>query len=340
MTSRPSRSGWTLRILAVVIVIAAALTLYPASPARAGSGTAYSADEVAFVVQLNHYRIMNGLQPLKISDTLSEVSRRHSCDMARHDFFSHRTLTHKSEWFPFKANPWDRMDLTGYDSCQGSGEIIGVGHSTMDLLFDGFTASGEHRRMMLSDNFSVVGISLQKVSGSKFTYYWTVDFGGYEDPSAHSFTTYEQYESEVEYVGSWTGISETSSSGGSHYRLDSAGSASVTFNGTSLSWVAAKSSDSGIAKVTLDDRDPVYVDLYGRKNQEQRCVYSTGTLPDGDHTVVIEWTGTKNADASGSSLNVDAFDVVGGLGNGLLFVDLCDFMRDLYLGLKDGQLQL
>jgi hypothetical protein len=295
-----------LRILAAVIVITAALSLLFASPALAGDGRTYSTQELAFVVQLNQYRVMNDLQPLKISDSLSEVSRRHSCDMAHHGFFSHRTLTRDSEWFPYGACPWERMDLTGYDSSQGSGEIIGVGHLTADMLFDDFTN------------------------------YWTVDFGGCEDPSAHSLTTYEQYESEVEYVGSWAGEAETSSSGGSHYSLDSAGSATVKFDGTSLSWVAETSRESGIAKVTLDERSPVYVDLYSSRNQPQRCVYSTGTLPDGDHTLVIEWTGKKNSDASGSTLSVDSFAVAGNLGSGMLLADLCDFMRDLYRGLTDG----
>ena len=114
----------------------------------------------------------------------------------------------------------------------------------------------------------------------------------------------------------------------------------MTFDGTSLSWVAETSRDSGIARVTLDERGPVYVDLYSSRDQHQQCVYSTGTLPDGDHTLVIAWTGRKNIDASGCSLSVDSFAVAGSLGSGLLLADLCDFMRDLYRGLADGQLQL
>ncbi len=87
----------------------------------------------------------------------------------------------------------------------------------------------------------------------------------------------------------------------------------VGFNGTSLNWVAKKSSVYGIAKVTLDDKAPVLVDLHSTTQLFQQTVYETGVLAAGDHTLIIEWTGTKNSAATDYNIGVDAFDIAGEL---------------------------
>jgi len=56
------------------------------------------------------------------------------------------------------------------------------------------------------------------------------------------------------------------------------------------------------------------VDLYSATTLHDQKVWETGTVAPGTHTVKIEWTGTKNAAASGTNINLDAVDVTGALG--------------------------
>jgi RHS repeat-associated protein len=51
------------------------------------------------------------------------------------------------------------------------------------------------------------------------------------------------------------------------------------------------------------------VDLYSESTAYQQSVWDTGTLTEGTHTVLIEWTGTKNEASSGTTIGVDALDI-------------------------------
>ena len=57
---------------------------------------------------------------------------------------------------------------------------------TAAAVFQGWKNSPGHNANMLSANFKVLGVSLVYVSGSPYGSYWTTDFGGYVDPTAHS----------------------------------------------------------------------------------------------------------------------------------------------------------
>ncbi len=124
---------------------------------------------------------------------------------------------------------------------------------------------------------------------------------------------YDQADSHLAYSGTWTVSSTTSASGGSFRFCNATGSVTASFTGTYLAWIAKQSPVYGKAKVTLDAKDPVTVDLYSASPAYQRCVWSTGMLDSGPHTVKIEWTGTRNASAIGTNIGVDAFDIQGTL---------------------------
>ncbi len=126
-------------------------------------------------------------------------------------------------------------------------------------------------------------------------------------------TRYDQADTHFAYTGTWTVSRTTSASGGSFRFCNATGSVTVSFSGTYLTWIAKQSSVYGKAKVTLDDRDPVMVDLYSASALYRRPVWNTGTLESGTHTVKIEWTGTKNSSATDTNVSVDAFDVEGTL---------------------------
>lgn len=122
--------------------------------------------------------------------------------------------------------------------------------------------------------------------------------------------TYQQTDSNLFYLGTWTPQSATAASGGSFRYIDAKGSCTVRFTGTSLAWLAKKKSTYGIAKLTLDGASKGMVDLYSTTETYGK-VWETGTLASGAHTLTIEWTGTKNASATGKNIAVDAFQIVG-----------------------------
>jgi hypothetical protein len=67
----------------------------------------------------------------------------------------------------------------------------------------------------------------------------------------------------------------------------------------------------GIAKVTVDGAETYMVDLYSPTTGYQQKVWQSAMLADGIHTIKIEWTGTRNAAATGTAIALDAFDILG-----------------------------
>ncbi len=179
-------AGRTARVAAFALLVVCSLLLFGvlASPAQAAS---YSAEEIGFVQLINDYRVSQGLQPLLVSDMISEASDRHSSDMGKYAFFDHYT-TGGSDWFAIGASPWDRMAASGYNFNTYKGENIAAGslYSSAAAVFQGWKNSPGHNTNMLGANFKVIGVSLVYVAGSPYGYYWTTDFGGYVDSTAHS----------------------------------------------------------------------------------------------------------------------------------------------------------
>jgi uncharacterized protein YkwD len=166
-------------------ILAAALLFGLFEGSAQAVSVSYSADEIAFVQLLNDYRASNGLQPLLVSDMISEACDRHNSDMGKYSFFDHYT-TGGSDWFAIGASPWDRMAASGYNFNTYKGENIAAGYGTAAAVFAGWKNSPGHNANMLGANYTVVGVSVVYVAGSPYGYYWTTDFGGYVDSTAHS----------------------------------------------------------------------------------------------------------------------------------------------------------
>ena len=172
-----ARTLTPLRLFAVSLIAAVLLLgVVLVSPAQAVS---YSAEEIAFVEMLNDYRASNGLDALLVSDLISEACDRHGSDMGKYGFFDHYT-TGGSDWFEIGSSPWVRMAASGYDFNTYKGENIAAGYGTAAEVFTGWKNSSGHNANMLGANFEVLGVSVVKVIGSKYSYYWTTDFGGYD----------------------------------------------------------------------------------------------------------------------------------------------------------------
>ena len=117
----------------------------------------------------------------------------------------------------------------------------------------------------------------------------------------------------IVYSGGWTRGANASAFQGSVVSVNGTGKASICFDGTYLAIIAKTAPYYGKARVTVDGGPAVTVDYYSPTDRFQQKVYNTGNLSPGEHRLVIEWTGTKNAVSWASLVGVDAVDVVGTL---------------------------
>ena len=171
------RRWWAAALLAVLL---STLVL----GGKGDAATAYDAEELRFLGLINDYRQENGLRPLILSDTLTVASERHSKDMAEYGFFGHDT--EKSSYYPANAEPWDRMEAEGYDYNTAKGENLAVGYETAEEAMKAWQESPSHNAAMLDENYRVMGVARINAPGSVHGWYWTTDFGGHVDPSAHT----------------------------------------------------------------------------------------------------------------------------------------------------------
>lgn len=172
------RSRWLLAILAVVMLSTLALA------GSGGAATAYDDEELEFLGLINDYREENGLRPVILSDTLTVAAERHSKDMAEYGFFAHNTA--QSSYYQAGAEPWDRMEAEGYDHNTPKGENLAVGYATAAEAMQAWKTSPSHNAAMLDGNYRVMGVARINDPDSVHGWYWTTDFGGYVDASAHA----------------------------------------------------------------------------------------------------------------------------------------------------------
>lgn len=184
LPSPPARSFKRLGLILTTFVVA--LLLLGATLAAPAQAVGYSAEEVAFLQLINDYRAGLGLGTLQASDLLSDSADKHNSDMGKYGFFSHYTVD--SDWFSPGASPWDRMAACGYDFNTWMGENIAAGYTTAEKVFIAWKNSPNHNENMVNPDFTVVGISLVYVAGSTYRYYWTTDFGGHVDQTAHALS--------------------------------------------------------------------------------------------------------------------------------------------------------
>ncbi|MFY9586846.1 MAG: S8 family serine peptidase [Actinomycetota bacterium] len=106
----------------------------------------------------------------------------------------------------------------------------------------------------------------------------------------------------------WRSVSNASAHGGKLIMDRTPGAwASFTFTGTGIAWYSMKGPDQGIARVSIDGVDKGTFDNF-RSSPQWRVRRSWG-VTNGTHTIRILALGKKNASASNSFVNVDAFGV-------------------------------
>jgi len=113
----------------------------------------------------------------------------------------------------------------------------------------------------------------------------------------------------VVYVGTWLTASDPRVSGGTVKESNNANdTATLSFNGTGVSWISFKGTFGGIAQVLLDGTLVATVDTFATSDQPQAVVFTASGLPAGSHILTIKVTGTSST-GGGTFIVVDAFDV-------------------------------
>jgi hypothetical protein len=115
---------------------------------------------------------------------------------------------------------------------------------------------------------------------------------------------------DISYSTGWTGgdISKPWSGGSATVSSAPGAQATLTFNGTAISWVGARGPDTGIARVFLDGVFAGDVDTYSPNLKIQGPVFTATGLADANHTLTIQVMG-KNGASTGTAIWLDAFDV-------------------------------
>ncbi len=128
------------------------------------------------------------------------------------------------------------------------------------------------------------------------------------------FDRFEQNDGRLYYESSWKSTTSGPLSGGTDAWVnDASGGVDIAFEGTGFAWISTKAPFYGIARVTVDGTSQTAVDLYAPGVAYQQRAFELSGLAPGAHTVRIEWTGSKNASATGTMVRLDAVEVVGAL---------------------------
>jgi hypothetical protein len=103
----------------------------------------------------------------------------------------------------------------------------------------------------------------------------------------------QQSSSAVAYSGTWTTAFNTYASGGSlKYATRSGASATYSFTGASVSWVAYSGPDRGSAAIYIDGLNKGTVNLYSAIYWARQIVFADNWTSNGSHTIRIVCLGT------------------------------------------------
>lgn len=120
----------------------------------------------------------------------------------------------------------------------------------------------------------------------------------------------------VQYQGNWGNWNNTTDGNYNntikYLESDLTGNdtATLTFSGTGIEVIVCTNSDRGIYEVTIDGKSCGMADTYTSSTVRQKVVFSKKDLTDGEHTIVLRATNTKNDASSRTKVELDAFRVL------------------------------
>jgi hypothetical protein len=129
--------------------------------------------------------------------------------------------------------------------------------------------------------------------------------------SPQALARVEETDPSVSYTAGWTqGDASRSWSGGTAAISAAPGAqATISFTGTSLSWIGGRTPQTGIAQVFVDGVFVAEVDTYSKTEEIRVPMFEATGLANASHTFTIAVTGRQNPGATGALVVVDAFDV-------------------------------
>ena len=120
----------------------------------------------------------------------------------------------------------------------------------------------------------------------------------------------EDHSPSIVFTGGWYTNSNAVHSGGTAVlAMDPGFRVSLDFDGTGVSWIGYRDEWSGLARVYVDGEAKTTVDCYQSTAVARTVLYNVNGLARGHHSVTVEVTGTRDANAKGSWIWVDAFEV-------------------------------
>ncbi len=130
---------------------------------------------------------------------------------------------------------------------------------------------------------------------------------GFTAGPSSTLTAFQNSNTTVKYAGAWNTSNVAGTYGGSIRSTSAANaSASLTFTGREVVWVASKASNRGVAKVFIDGVQVGTVNTYSTTTIRRRAVFTRAFASGGQHTIKIVCAGTKGH----ALIDLDAFLVV------------------------------
>jgi hypothetical protein len=129
--------------------------------------------------------------------------------------------------------------------------------------------------------------------------------------SPQALARVEETDPSVSYTVGWAqgDTSGTWSGGTAAVSAAPGAQATLTFTGTSVSWIGGRTPRTGIARVFVDGVFVAEVDTYSKTDEIRVPMFAATGLANASHTFTIEATGRQNAAAGAALVIVDAFDV-------------------------------
>ncbi|HVK26511.1 MAG TPA: right-handed parallel beta-helix repeat-containing protein [Actinokineospora sp.] len=176
----------------------------------------------------------------------------------------------------------------------------------LDATVSTYSASESFQQAVYTRSGLTPGAHTIKIesSGAGTGGYYSVHVDGFRHTPV---ATVDDNQAATTYAGTWT-LDTNSGNQGSTVHWSSAtvpgASATLSFAGTSVSWIAKRNQYSGTAKVYIDGVLDATVNTYSASESFQQTVYTKANLAAGNHTIKIV------SDAAGAggyySIHVDA----------------------------------
>lgn len=131
--------------------------------------TTVDGEELALLAQINALRTSRGAPALTIAPALTRSASWMADDLAHHSAFGHTDSLGRT--------PWVRIPDCGYPIPGGENLSAGTEDSSGSSAFASFAGSSSHLDVMLTAEFTQIGIARVFNAGSVYGWYWVTDFG-------------------------------------------------------------------------------------------------------------------------------------------------------------------